>query len=333
MHHTQPHFPFTAICAQDTFKLALTLCMIEPGLGGVLATGDKGTGKSTTVRALSQLMRRIRPDYPFVNLPVGATEERVLGTADLEILIQEKRLALKAGLLAQAHGGILYIDEVNLLSDFLTDSMLDAAAAGGYHLERDHLSVWQPSRFCLVGTMNPEEGELRPQLRDRFGLSVHIQTPQEASLRRSITDRRVAFDDQPALFCQEYDAAETELAQCISHAQEKLHTIQVPEHIREKIASICIQSGAEGLRADILLTKASRAHAAYRNVAQVDTYDLEVVLPLVLAHRSREMPRSSNPQSGKEPDGIGSDAEGYTKTPAQQTDHFLQEIPKRRMTV
>ena len=168
-------FPFTAICGQDDFKLALLLCMIDPSLGGVLALGDKGTGKTTTVRALQSLMKNIESDFPFVNLPIGATEDRVLGSVHLETLINEKKLEVQKGLLSKAHQGILYIDEINLLNDYLMDVLLDASSSGGYFLERDTISQWLDSRFCLVGTMNPEEGDLRPQLLDRFEIGrAHV---------------------------------------------------------------------------------------------------------------------------------------------------------------
>ncbi len=191
-------FPYAAIVGQNNFKLALELSLVDRSIGGVLVSGDKGTGKTTTVRSLSALMREGN-GFPFINLPVGASEDRVLGTVDIEKLINEKRQVLQRGLLAQANGGILYIDEVNLLPDYLTDILLDAAATGGYHLERDGLSAWQESRFSLVGTMNPEEGALRPQLLDRFGLGVDVKTPHDVAERVQIARRRIAFDSDPLI--------------------------------------------------------------------------------------------------------------------------------------
>ena len=276
-------FPFTAICGQEDFKLALILCMIDPGLGGVLALGDKGTGKTTTVRGLSHLLR----DIPFVNLPIGATEDRVLGTVKLDILLSEKRLEIQPGLLSTAHHGILYIDEVNLLNDYLMDVLLDAAATGGYHLERDSISQWMDSRFCLVGTMNPEEGHLRPQLLDRFGLSVTIKTPMDKTLRREIVQRRIAFDTDAKAFATKYGSAEEALASRITAAKALLQQVSIPVTISDMVADICIQHQVEGLRADILLMKAARAHAAFHGEPAIRDIDIHAVQSFVLSHRSK----------------------------------------------
>jgi len=283
-------YPFTAICGQEDFKLALTLCMIDPGLGGVLALGDKGTGKTTTVRGLSHLLQ----DIPFVNLPIGATEDRVLGTVKLDVLLNEKRLEIQPGLLAAAHHGILYIDEVNLLSDYLMDVLLDAAATGGYYLERDTVSQWMESRFCLVGTMNPEEGNLRPQLLDRFGLSVHISTPTDKALRMEIVQRRVAFDTDASAFVKRFKDDEELLAARIIAAQTVLASVKILPDIYDVVAALCIQHQVEGMRADILLMKAARAHAAYHGQAKVTKADIEAVQGFVLSHRSKQ---STPPQS------------------------------------
>ncbi|WP_343669346.1 AAA family ATPase [Chitinophaga sp.] len=299
-------YPFTAICGQEDFKLALTLCMIDPGLGGVLALGDKGTGKTTTVRGLSHLLQ----DIPFVNLPIGATEDRVLGTVKLDVLLNEKRLEIQPGLLAAAHRGILYIDEVNLLSDYLMDVLLDAAATGGYYLERDTISQWMESRFCLVGTMNPEEGNLRPQLLDRFGLSVHISTPTDKALRMEIVQRRVAFDTDAAKFAARFKNEEALLAAKIVAAQTVLPSVKIPAAIYDAVTELCIRHQVEGMRADILLMKAARAHAAYHGQATVTAADVETVQNFVLSHRSKQAPAPQSSSRESKPSG---DKEGEPK--------------------
>ncbi|TWV96247.1 ATP-binding protein [Chitinophaga pinensis] len=303
-------FPFTAIYAQDDFKLALILCMIEPGLGGVLALGDKGTGKTTTVRGLSHLMQRSLPDFPFVNLPIGATEDRVLGTVQLDTLINEKKIAIQAGLLAMANHGILYIDEVNLLNDYLMDILLDAAASGSYHLERDAVSRWFESKFCLVGTMNPEEGELRPQLLDRFGLSVTVHTPMNRTDRMQIVNRRLQFDTDIPAFLAQYETQEQALAERIVAAKEQVKQVTYDETIQVTIADTCIEHKVEGLRADILLLKAARAYAAFHQRKSVTTEDVHKVMPFVLSHRSKNYSSSQNPQQQREQQSPRDEKEG-----------------------
>jgi magnesium chelatase subunit D len=303
-------YPFTAIYAQDDFKLALILCMIDPGLGGVLALGDKGTGKTTTVRGLSRLMQRTDASFPFINLPIGATEDRVLGTVKLDILINEKRTEIQQGLLAAANRGILYIDEVNLLNDYLMDVLLDAAASGGYHLERDTVSSWFESRFCLVGTMNPEEGELRPQLLDRFGLSVTVRTPMDKTDRMQIVSRRLQFDNDPQAFLDKYDEQEERLALQIRAARELLKQVACDDNIAATIADTCIEYKVEGLRADILLLKAARAHAAFYNKREVTANDVHKVMPFVLSHRSKHYSSPQSPQQKRESQSSREEKEG-----------------------
>lgn len=303
-------FPFTAIYAQEDFKLALILCMIDPGLGGVLALGDKGTGKTTTVRGLSHLMQHGIADFPFVNLPIGATEDRVLGTIRLDILINEKRTEVQQGLLAAANQGILYIDEVNLLNDYLMDVLLDAAASGGYHLERDTISKWFESKFCLVGTMNPEEGELRPQLLDRFGLSVTVKTPMDRLDRMEIINRRLQFDTDTPDFLKKYETQEQQLAQQIMYARAQLKQVSYSDIILSNIADTCIQYQVEGLRADILLLKAARAHAAFYSKREVTTDDIHRVMPFVLSHRSKHYSSTQNSQQQRESQSPREEKEG-----------------------
>jgi magnesium chelatase subunit I len=307
-------FPFTAICAQEDFKLALILCMIDPSLGGVLALGDKGTGKTTTVRGLSSLMKKTNADFPFVNLPIGAKEDRVLGTLKLDVLINEKRTEVQKGLLAAANHGVLYIDEVNLLNDYLMDVLLDAASGGGYYLERDTISHWLESRFCLVGTMNPEEGDLRPQLLDRFGLSVHVKTPMERAVRMEIVKRRLAFDEDPDLFVNQYEEQECALASQIQSAKKNLFGFKLPSAIQEEITDVCIQYQVEGLRADILLIKAARTHAAFNGKNEVHSEDIHRVMPFVLSHRSKTFSQNKSPQQNSESQSQREEKEGDTKS-------------------
>lgn len=281
------NFPFTAITAQEDFKLALLLCMIDPTLGGVLVLGDKGTGKTTTVRALHNLMKNSDADFSFVNLPIGATEDRVLGSVKLDVLLTEKRIEIHKGLLSKANNGVLYIDEINLLNDYLMDVLLDAASSGGYYLERDSVSQWLESKFCLVGTMNPEEGALRPQLLDRFGLSVTVKTPTAKNVRMQITNQRLNFDADPVAFTEQYNQEEQNLSSQIQAAKTNLLSVTTPAHLKEKIAGICIEQQVEGLRADILWMKAARANAAFNNKKEVTIDDIEQVKDFVLAHRSK----------------------------------------------
>ena len=334
------NFPFTAICGQDDFKLALLLCMIDPTLGGVLALGDKGTGKTTTVRGLQSLMKNIESDFPFVNLPIGATEDRVLGSVHLETLINEKKLEVQKGLLSKAHQGILYIDEINLLNDYLMDVLLDASSSGGYFLERDTISQWLDSRFCLVGTMNPEEGDLRPQLLDRFGLSVTIKTPTDKKIRMEIVNRRLDFDRDSNAFCSQFENEEKQLSKMIASAKEQLSSIYVSEEIKENIADICISHQVEGLRADILLIKASCAFAAFDHCTEVTAMHLNKVTPLVLNHRAKYFPEnkqkkenekenSNSNEKGNENENIENNGSSDYLSQATATEQFLKiQIPK-----
>jgi Mg-chelatase subunit ChlI len=230
----------------------------------------------------------------------------------LDVLLNEKRLEIQPGLLAAAHHGILYIDEVNLLSDYLMDVLLDAAATGGYYLERDTISQWMESRFCLVGTMNPEEGNLRPQLLDRFGLSVHISTPTNKTLRMEIVQRRVAFDTDPAAFVKRFKNEEELLSAKIIAAKTMLASVKILPDLYEVVTELCIQHQVEGMRADILLMKAARAHAAYHGQAKVTTGDVDAVKDFVLSHRSKQTPDSQSSSRESKPSGTG-DKEGEPK--------------------
>ncbi len=317
-------YPFTAILNQEDLKLCLLLNLIDPSIGGVLATGDKGTAKTTMVRGLSQLMGT---DFPFVNLPIGATEDRVLGSINLEALINQKTTIVDKGLLAQAHQGFLYIDEVNLLNDYLMDVLLDASATGGYHLEREGISQWMDSRFCLVGTMNPEEGALRPQLLDRFGLSVTIQTPKDVKTRTKIAMQRLDFDSDPVTFYKQFETEEQTIKKQVLLAKQQLNTITISEIVQERCAALTIANQVEGMRADILLLKTARAYAAYLNQAEVTLEMVDTIAPFVLQHRAKEYtpPSDQDKETPSNRDNPTSEEETTTQN-GQSTASF--QLPK-----
>ncbi|PHS07272.1 MAG: hypothetical protein COA88_08865 [Kordia sp.] len=292
-------FPFSAIVGQDDFKLALILNLVDPLIGGVLAIGDKGTGKTTLIRSLTSLMGD-QQNYPFVNLPIGVSEDRLIGNVDLEQLINSKKEVINLGLMAQAHQGILYIDEVNLLQDYLTDILLDAAASGKYYLEREGVSRYFNSQFCLVGSMNPEEGNLRPQLKDRFGLSVNITTPIDSKVRQKIIKQRFEFDDNPSQFIINYKSKDAAISKQIVVAKSKLKSVKVNDAIIEYCSELAIQHQVEGLRADILLLKTARAFAAFQNTSQITTKDVDRISDFVLNHRSlNNTPNQQNPSQNQ----------------------------------
>ncbi len=281
----QHHFPFSAIVGQDNFKLALILNLIDPLIGGVLAIGDKGTGKTTLIRSLTNLMEN-QQKQPFVNLPIGVSEDRLLGSIDLEQLINTKKEVVNLGLMAQAHQGILYVDEVNLLQDYLTDILLDAAASGNYYLEREGISRYFESRFCLVGSMNPEEGNLRPQLKDRFGLSVNVTTPTDVKIRQKIIKQRFLFDDSPIPFIDAYKSKDAVISKQIIKGKEVLLSIKITDEIIEYCSELAVLHQVEGLRADILLVKTARAFSAYKNATEITKKDVDTIADFVLNHRS-----------------------------------------------
>ncbi|MCY4418323.1 MAG: AAA family ATPase [Cytophagales bacterium] len=306
-------YPFSGVLAQEDLKLCLLLNLIDFRLGGVLIRGEKGTGKTTAVRALSRISDLSRP---FVDLPLGVDESRLLGGLSLEPLLNEKKKILQKGLLQQAHQGILYVDEINLLPDALADLLLDATASGGYFLEREGLSQWCPSSFCLVGTMNPEEGEPRSQLVDRFALSVEVQAPQDLSIRTQIIARKIQFEEDPENFMQE---EEKKLKQRIISAQNLLNKVEIPPPMMEKASQLCLDKNIGSLRADIRLVKAARAYAAYMNEKVVLPTHVEKVAAFVLNHRQKEHdispPLSGRSQHSPEDNTQGSGKQG--QAPAQ----------------
>ena len=281
------HYPFSAIVEQEEFKLALILNVIDPSIGGVLAVGDKGTGKTTLCRSLAGLLNR-KQSVPFVNLPIGATEDRVLGHIDLGQLINEKKEHVTPGLLAQSHKGFLYVDEINLLNDYLMDSLLDASSSGSYFLEREGISKKLESQFCLVGSMNPEEGDLRPQLKDRFGLSVNIETPKEIKTRQLIIKNRLAFDDDSASFVDSFEKEEQLIFNKLKKAKTEFSKVAFSDEIITFCAQVAAENEVEGLRADVLLLKTARAYSAYLGLKEVDKEHVELIAPLVLNHRSNK---------------------------------------------
>lgn len=281
-------YPLAAVAHQPELRLALSLLAVCPDLGGVLIRGDKGSAKSTAARGLAALLPA---GGPFVNLPLGATEDRVVGTLDLEAALGGEA-KLKRGLMAQANGGVLYIDEVNLLPDHLVDVLLDAAAMGVVRVQRDGLSAEAPARFALVGSMNPEEGTLRPQFLDRFGLCVDVLAPRDPEQRAEIMRRRMAFEADPAGFYGQWEAEQEGLREQLRRASEGWPSVRVPDHLLGQIAALVLGAGIHSLRADLVLHRAARAHAALHGRDLTQWADVLAVAPLVLNHRAGTPPLS-----------------------------------------
>ena len=317
-----PHFPFSAVLGQDDLRLALILNAIHPGVGGVLARGEKGTAKSTLVRALAAVLPSVSvvpgcrfacdpaapdpgcPDGPhpadlpegearrarLVELPVGASEDRLTGSLDLERALGQGVAAFQPGLLAAAHRGMLYVDEVNLLPDHLVDVLLDAAAMGVAHVERDGVSVRHAARFILVGTMNPEEGELRPQLLDRFGLTVEVAASREPKQRAEVVRRRLAYEADPAGFVEAWAGADREVGERIAAARAVLGAVELPDAELERIARVCATFEVDGMRADLVTARAAVALAAWRGLSAVTAAEVRDAARLALPHRRRRNP-------------------------------------------
>jgi magnesium chelatase subunit I len=286
-------FPFSAIVGQDEMKRALLIAAVDARIGGVMVFGDRGTGKSTAVRALAALLPPIigedgkKKPVPFIDLPLGATEDRVVGALDLERALGAGEKAFEPGLLAKADCGFLYIDEINLLEDHIVDLLLDVAASGENVVEREGLSVRHPARFVLVGSGNPEEGELRPQLLDRFGLSVEVRTPQDLDSRVEVLRRCDAFERDGAAFAEHWSKAEKKTIKQIAKAKALLPAVDMPDAILRRASELCIAVGADGLRGELTLMRASRAQAALDGKDTVTEKHLASVAPLSLRHRLR----------------------------------------------
>jgi len=316
-------YPFTAVLGQEEMKLALLLNAVNPLVGGVVIRGQKGTAKSTAARALQAIMPALEDqrDAPFVDFPLGATEDMVLGSIDFESAIRNGQVKFQPGILHRAHQGILYIDEVNLLDDHLVDSILDASESGENIVEREGQSYRHPSRFVLVGTMNPEEGELRPQFLDRFGLAVSVEGDTNPETRVQLLKRREAFDNNPIGFLDDYANDETVLANKILTARSILHSVRVSTHVLNFISEICKRNNVAGHRADIIMERAARAFAAMEGRFEVSTDDVAAIAPMVLMHRMRsgtpDVPPPPPPPP-EEPPEAENDNEPQDDNPDQQ---------------
>jgi magnesium chelatase subunit I len=320
---SQP-FPFSAIVGQDEMKLALLIAAIDPAIGGVMVFGDRGTGKSTAVRSLAALLppmhvvtgcvygcdpespgswceecraksakaalKSHRSPVPVVDLPLGATEDRVVGALDLERALAQGIKAFEPGLLARANRGFLYVDEVNLLEDHLVDLLIDVAASGENLVEREGLSVRHPARFVLIGSGNPEEGELRPQLLDRFGLSVEVKTPTDMAARIDVVRRRLDFERDRGAFSAHWKKEEDRVRRRIAKAAERLSLVEVPDAAFERATQLCVSLGTDGLRGELTLIRAARAVASLDGSASVDDTHLRRIAPSALRHRLRRDP-------------------------------------------
>ena len=290
-------FPFTALVGHEALQRALLLAAVDPSLGGVLISGPRGTAKSTSARALAALL----PGAPFVTLPLAASLEQLVGTLAIEDVLRDGQVRLSPGLVARAHGGVLYVDEVNLLPDALVDSLLDVAASGVNTVERDGVSHQHAARFVLVGTMNPEEGELRPQLLDRFGLSVALANPADPATRQAIVRARLAFDADPAAVAAQHAVTQAQLAASIARARAALAGLAWPDDVVEHAAQLALAAGVDGIRADLVMLRAARALAALDGCDGVRAAHVDAVAELALAHRRSESAQAPAPHAAPPP--------------------------------
>ena len=295
-----PVYPFSALHGQTRLQLALLLVAVDPRIGGVLIEGARGTAKTTSARALADIL----PEGDFVNLPLGASEEQLVGSLDLELVLQQGKTAFRPGLLARAHRGVLYVDEINLLADPLVDLLLDVCGSGINRIERDGLSHQHAADVVLVGTMNPEEGELRPQLLDRFGLFVSVDQSMDLALRQNIVRSRLAYDEDPEAFVHAHAGQQGALVAQLTEARQRLSDIRFDDEHHDLVSRLCLEAAVDGVRADLVMLRASRAMAALQGRSVIVASDIESVAELVLAHR-RQTPaaaegRSSGPAT-KEP--------------------------------
>ena len=312
-------YPFSAIVGQKTMKQSLILTAIDPLIGGVLVFGERGTGKSTIVRSLTALLPEIKSikgcpynceilnkscphcseifvnkiekkPTPIIDLPLGSTEDRVVGSLNLEVALSEGKKSFEPGLLAYANRGYLYIDEVNLLEDHIVDLLLDVSASGENLIEREGLSIKHDSKFVLVGSGNPEEGELRPQLLDRFGLSVEVKSPTELEERIEVIKRRTKFDEKDKDFLDFWEKEDSKLRRKIIRARKKLLDIKVSNNILENCAKLCLALGSDGLRGELTLIRTSKAQASFENKDSVEVQHLRKVALICMGHRLRKDP-------------------------------------------
>jgi magnesium chelatase subunit I len=328
----QATYPFSAVVGQDEVKQSLLITAVDPSVGGVLILGDRGTGKSTAIRALAALLPSMQsvngcqynatPDaakhctcagchaldgrvesieraVPVIDLPLGATEDRVVGAFDIEYALSTGKKRFKPGLLADAHRGYLYVDEVNLLEDHIVDVLLDVAASGVNVVERDGISERHDARFVLIGSGNPEEGELRPQLLDRFGLSVEVSTPTDIEQRMMVVTRRDEFDRDPVGFVKQWQKEDKKIQRRIVRARKALSSVSLPGDIRESISQLCVRLGTDGLRGDLTLLRAARALAALQGEPTVATKHVIQVASMTLRHRLRRDPLDESGSSAR----------------------------------
>jgi magnesium chelatase subunit I len=326
-------FPFSAIVGQDDIKLALLIAAVDSGIGGVLVLGDRGTGKSTAIRSLASLLPQINrvcdchygldidevadcgcsackdaqatdrnvvaQQVPVVTLPLGATEDRVVGALDIEHALATGQKRFQPGLLAQADRGFLYVDEVNLLDDHIVDVLLDVAASGVNRVERDGISIEHPSRFVLVGSGNPEEGDLRPQLLDRFGLSVEVVTPTDIDQRVQVVERRDQYDLDPQAFVRQWQTEDQRVQHRLLQARQSLPSVEIGRDIRARVSELCVALNTDGLRGDLTLLRAARVVAALHGDPRVEFAHVRQVASMALRHRLRRDPLDESGSSAR----------------------------------